>query len=131
MRKLAWWLVLMLTLTLAFPVLAEDEEEEEEEPGALAEYGAEVGNRYLMGVTSIATFLGDPPMEAAFPEEDFNELPGAVVTKHVVGLGAGLLLSVFRASMGTLDLLFAPLTPMKMLSPEMRWNLFDIEHDQY
>lgn len=137
MRPVAWWLVLLLTLSLAVPALAEDddddwgEEEEEDASGGWAEYGETVGNRYLMGVTSLATFLGDPPMETAFPKKDWEELPLSVVTSRLVGFGQGTLLSAYRAGMGTLDLLFAPVTPMKMLSPEPRWNLFDIEHDEY
>jgi len=136
MRPVAWWLVLLLTLSLAAPVLAEDDDdweddEEEEDSEGWAAYGETVGNRYLMGVTSVATFLGDPPMETVFPQKEWDELPLAFVSKRVVGLGQGLLLSAYRAGMGTLDLVFAPLTPMKMLSPEPRWNLFDIEHDEY
>jgi hypothetical protein len=136
MRPVAWWLVLLLTLSLAVPALAEDDDdwdddEEEEESEGWAGYGETVGNRYLMGVTSVATFLGDPPMEVVFPQKEWDDLPLAFVSKRVVGLGQGLLLSAYRAGMGTLDLVFAPLTPMKMLSPEPRWNLFDLEHDEY
>jgi hypothetical protein len=136
MRFVAWWLVLLLTLSLAVPALAEDDDdwdddEEEEESEGWAGYGETVGNRYLMGVTSVATFLGDPPMEVVFPQKEWDDLPLAFVSKRVVGLGQGLLLSAYRAGMGTLDLVFAPLTPMKMLSPEPRWNLFDLEHDEY
>ncbi len=136
MRSLAWWLVLLLTMSLAFPALAEDDDdwdddEDFEETASWEDYGATVGNRYLMGITSLATFLGDPPMELAYPQKEWDELPLSVVTKRVVGLGQGVLLSTYRAGMGTLDLLFAPLTPMKMLSPEPRWYIFDIEHDEY
>jgi hypothetical protein len=136
MRPLAWWLVVLLTLSLAVPALAEDDDvwgddEEEEEAGGWSDYGAAVGNRYLMGVTSLATFLGDPPMETVFPEKQWDKLPLSFVTKRVVGFGQGLFLSAYRAGMGTLDLVFAPLTPMKMLSPEPRWNFFDLEHEEY
>ncbi len=139
MRPVAWWLVLLLTLTLAVPVAAQDDDdwddddwdEEEDESASWGEYWGEVGNRALMGVTSLATFPGDPPMEAVFPQKEWDELPLAFVSKRVVGLGQGVLLSTYRAGMGTLDLVLAPVTPMKMLSPEPRWNPFDLEHDEY
>jgi hypothetical protein len=104
----------------------------EEEEDAYAEYGKKVGNRYLMGVNSLVTAPADPVMSAVKPAEEFDKLPGATVTKYPVGFLAGTMLSVYRFGMGTVDLLFAPLTPMKMLSPEPRYMIFpDVTHDEY
>ena len=137
MRPLAWWLVMLLTLCLAVPAVADDDddwdddEDFEEEGATWDEYWEEVGNRALMGVTSLATFPGDPPMEFAFPQDEWDDLPLSIVTGRVVGLCQGVLLSTYRAGMGTMDLVFAPVTPLRMLSPEPRWNFWDLEHDEY
>ena len=133
MRKLALWLAFLLTCGLALPAMAEDDDfEEDEEESAFSEYAAEVSNRYQIGLTSFVTFPADPVLSTMEPDEEFDRLPGAVVTKWPVGFFQGTMLMVYRAYMGTLDLLFAPLTPMKMLSPEPRIILFeDAEHDEY
>jgi hypothetical protein len=71
-------------------------------------------------------------MSTVKPAEEFDKLPGAAVTKYPVGFGAGTMLSVYRLGMGAMDILFAPLTPMKMLSPEPRYMIFpDVTHDEY
>lgn len=111
---------------------AAEEAEAEETATAWKEYGSSVGTRYLVALNSLVTFPADPVMGAVTPREEFNELPLAVATKYPVGFLQGSMLSVFRATMGTFDILFAPLTPMKMLSPEPRYMIFpDVEHPEY
>jgi hypothetical protein len=118
----------LLVALLALPAWSQDDDE----PGALAEYGSTVANRALMGVTSLVTSPADPVMAVVEPREEFERLPVAVVTSRVVGLVQGTLLGAYRLGMGTLDLLFAPLTPMRMLSPEPRYQLFEgVEHEWY
>jgi len=134
LRSWALWLAFILCTALALPALAQDDEdlEDEEEESAWAEYGSEVRNRSLMGVNSLATFPADPVMSTVEPRDEFDDLPGAVVTKRFVGFIQGVLLGTFRACTGTLDVLFSPLTPMKILSPEPRYMLFDdVEHDEF
>jgi len=132
-RGCALWLALVLCTLLAPPVLAEDDDwEDEEEESAWAEYGATVRNRSLMGVNSMVTFPADPVMSTVEPREEFEDLPGAVVTSRVVGFFQGVLLGAYRVFAGSLDVLFSPLTPMKMLSPEPRYMLFDdVEHEEF
>ncbi len=130
MRKLALWLAFLLAATLAMPSWAEDDDEEE--PGPFAEYASTVGNRLLIGLNSVITFPADPVMSAIEPDEEFDELPLAVVTKWPVGFFQGSMLMIYRAYTGVLDLTFAPITPVTMLSPEPRYLLFpDAEHDEY
>ncbi|MGH0032372.1 MAG: hypothetical protein ACQGVC_21480 [Myxococcota bacterium] len=157
MRKLALWLVFLLTFAPASAVFADDEEESadtaaveeeadfededddwddfdfgDEEESGFAAYGSSVGNRYLIGINSFATFLADPVMSTAEPDEEFDELPGATVTKYPVGFFQGTLLGAYRATTGVLDVVLAPLTPFKMLSPEPRYLLFEnAEHEEY
>jgi len=135
MRKPAFWLGLVLSMLLAMPVLAQgvyDDAGEDEDQTALGAYGSEVSNRFLMGANGFITFPADPAMATVQPREEFEELPLPVVSKRVVGFFQGTLLGAYRLGMGTLDMLFAPLTPMRMLSPEPRYMLFpDVEHDWY
>jgi hypothetical protein len=89
-----------------------------------AEYGKSVGNRFLVGLNSLVTFPADPVMDTVKPREEFKKLPLSAGTKYIAGFGQGLLLGAYRAGMGVFDVLMAPLTPMKELSPEPRWMIF-------
>jgi hypothetical protein len=111
---------------------AAKEAEDEESAAAWKEYGSSVGTRYLVALNSLVTFPADPVMGAVTPREEFDELPLGVATKYPVGFLQGSMLSVYRAAMGTFDVLLAPLTPMKLLSPEPRYMIFpDVEHPEY
>jgi len=88
------------------------------------EYGKSVGNRFLVGVNSLVTFPADPVMDTIKPRDEFNKLPLAAGTKYIAGFGQGVLLGAYRAGMGVFDVVMAPLTPMKELSPEPRWMIF-------
>lgn len=111
---------------------AAKEQAAEESATAWREYGSSVGTRYLVALNSLVTFPADPVMGAVQPMEEFNELPLAAGTKYPVGFVQGTMLSLYRASMGTFDVIFAPLTPMKLLSPEPRYMIFpDVEHPEY
>jgi hypothetical protein len=137
MRKHALWLALALSTALALPALAqqgdyEDEPAAGEEASALQEYGSSVGNRFLVGLNGLITFPADPPMATVDPLAEFEELPVPVVSKRVFGFFQGTLLGAYRLGMAPFDMLFAPITPMKMLSPEPRYMLFPgVEHDWY
>jgi hypothetical protein len=105
---------------------------EEEAEAAWLEYFKDVGNRYMVGLNSLITFPADPVMDTVKPREEFDELPLANYgPKYVAGLGTGVMLSMYRAGTGAFDVLFAPLTPMKVLSPEPRYMLFPAEHPEF
>ena len=89
-------------------------------------------NRYKIGLTSFVTFPADPVLSTYEPDEEWEDLPLSVVTKWPVGLVQGTLLGAYRATGGVFDLIFAPVTPMKMTSPEPRWELFEgAEHEEF
>lgn len=99
---------------------------------AWGDYGKSVLNRYGVGFNSLLTFPADPIMDTVKPREEFNKLPLSIVTRYFAGFGTGVLLSMYRAGMGAFDVLFAPLTPMKELSPEPRWMVFPgVEHEAF
>jgi len=108
------------------------DEDEPEPENAVANYVDNVGNRFLTGLNSVLTFPADPVMSTIHPLEEFDSLPGAVVTRYFLGLGQGTLLGVYRLTTGALDLAFAIFTPVAMLSPEPRYQLFEgVEHEEY
>lgn len=90
-------------------------------------------NRAKVGLNSLITFPADPVMDTVKPRDEFDELPLADYgPKYVAGLGTGTMLGIYRASTGVFDVVFAPLTPMKMLSPEPRYMIFpDTEHPEF
>lgn len=129
------WLVALCIVALAVPVAAQEDwgdwEDEGDEGGGFASYASDVGNRASMGANSLITFAADPVMGFATPREEFEELPAWPVSTYAVGLVQGTLLGAYRAGMGTLDLAFAWLTPLRMLSPQPRYNVTGAEHDRY
>jgi hypothetical protein len=105
---------------------------QEEAETAWVEYFKNVGNRYMVGLNSLITFPADPVMDTVKPREEFNELPLASYgPKYVAGLGTGLMLSMYRAGTGAFDVLWAPVTPMKVLSPEPRYMLLPAKHPEF
>lgn len=130
------WLVFLCVFALALPIAAQEdwgdwEDQGGESGGGFGAYASDVGNRASMGANSLLTFLADPVMATVKPRAEFDELPAAPVSPYVVGLVQGTLLGAYRASMGTLDLVFSWLTPMRMLSPAPRFNITGAEHDRY
>jgi hypothetical protein len=135
MRKPAFWIAFILSTAVALPALAQgvyDDGGDEGEQSAFEAYRSNVSNRFLVGVNGLVTFPADPAMGTVQPREEFDDLPLAFASKRVVGLLQGTLLGAYRAGTAPLDMLFAPLTPMRMLSPEPRYMLFpDVEHEWY
>lgn len=144
MCKRPFWIALLLVWSLALPAVAQDEGEtdwddpeawdewDEDEGGGFADYADSVGNRYLISINSILTWPADLVMSTAQPRDEFDELPAAAVSKYPVGLLQGSLLAAYRLGTGVFDLLFAPLTPMKVMSPEPRYLIFkSAEHPWY
>ncbi|HEY5657502.1 MAG TPA: hypothetical protein VIY27_06905 [Myxococcota bacterium] len=123
------WSAISLVLLLARPALGDAAGEgaaagRGEDTRASSSYAVAVGNRLLIGLNSVLTGPADPVASTLDPLEEFRELPGGAVSQYFVGLGQGILLGAYRISMGALDLLFSPVTPMVMLSPEPRYLLF-------
>ena len=139
LSKVTPLVIALVTLCLALPAAAQDDDwddwdDDESEDGgsAFGEYWSNVVNRLGVGANSVATFPADPVMGTVTPLEEFDDLPAGVVTKYPVGLVQGTLLSTYRGAMGTLDMLFAVITPFKMLSPEPRYLVIPgLEHEEY
>jgi len=129
------WLVALCIVALALPVAAQEDwgdwEDDSDAGSGFGEYASDVGNRASMGANSLITFGADPFVAAVFPREEFHELPMWPVLTYPVGLVQGTLLAAYRAGMGTLDLAFSWLTPLRMLSPEPRYNVTGAQHDRY
>ncbi len=129
-------LAVLIAMLLAPPVFGEEHDDAGQEAAAkqsaLSRYGTDVNNRVWMGFNSILTAPADPVMGTIEPLEEFAALPGGRITRYFAGFGQGVLLGVYRAAAGALDLVFAPFTPFAMLSPEPRYTLFEgVEHEAY
>jgi hypothetical protein len=113
MRRLALALAALLSLTLGGGAAADEEEDDEQ-----TAYVRYVGNTWMTGLNGILTCPADPVMAAIEMEP------------HALGVVAGLAQMPYRAVMGALDLVLAPVPFLPMLSPEPRFKLFSsIVHD--
>ncbi len=163
MRRLVIWLAFLLACGLAMPVAAQDDdwedEEWEEEAGdddwdddedwdedddwddddfedeAGSGYWYHQGQKFRIGADAFITGLSfaDTVMGTVEPREEFEEVPGGAVLKYPLGFFQGLLLQVYRLTMGPFDMLtvFPLFVPTDMVSPEPRFNMFNAEHDTY
>jgi hypothetical protein len=96
----------------------------------LADFRTSTANQGLIGLSSLLTAPLDPIALTLWPPEEFDELWGAPVTNRLVGLGAGVMLGVLRATMGATDLVLAPL-PMQPVSPRLRFAFSpDLVHER-
>ena len=77
-------------------------------------------NTFLTGVNGLITMPADIVMETVDPIEEFQGLPRGEVTSRPFGLIHGLVFSLYRATTGMLDMVFAPF-PFVVLSPEPRY----------
>ena len=107
---------LLAAAVLASPAWADDDDE----PSAFEEYLSDTKNTFLTGLNGVYTMPADPVMSTIEPLEEYRDLPGSVVTSHAFGLFQGTIMGLYRASMGVLDMVFAPL-PFVTLSPEPRY----------
>ncbi|MDJ0850129.1 MAG: hypothetical protein QNK04_17290 [Myxococcota bacterium] len=98
----------------------DDEEEEDEEPSAFVLFLQERGNNAAIGLNGIITFPADPVM---FAIEGPDVLDGWwAPPAHAVGFVAGLLQGTYRVVMGAIDIPFALIPKMPMLSPVPRFK---------
>jgi hypothetical protein len=102
-------------------------EEEEEEPGWFSEYGDSVRTRALTGLNGLATAPADPVMAAVEPPKAFAK---AGYLRRPLGFGSGVLLMLYRAFSGVVDLGMAVLPELPVVSPVPRYKLVPgFEHD--
>jgi hypothetical protein len=126
MRRLALVSIALLALGLVGSArAAEDEEQgepEEQEAGAVQGWVENTASRFFLGLNGIATAPADVVVLTRDGDEVFPTLPGAAVTGHVVGFGAGVLQASYRVVMGTFDsaLCWVPLLPP--VSPVPRYK---------
>ncbi len=122
MRRLALVLTALLLFAFGLPALAQVEEVEEYEPGVWYEDFPEA-TRALGGLNGLITWPADPVMMVVRVSPVFEDAPLAPVTGRFLGLGAGLMLGVYRLTMGVLDIVFQPIPFMPTLSPVPRYKV--------
>ena len=125
MRRLFLVLTALLPFTFALPALAQVGEVEEYEEFERGQWITELAeaNRALAGLNGFITWPADPVMMVIHVSEAFEDAPLAPVTGRFLGLGGGLLLGVYRLTMGVLDIAFQPVPFMPMLSPVPRYKV--------
>ena len=125
MRRLILVLTALLPLTFALPALAQVGDVEEYEEFERGQWITELSeaNRALAGLNGFITWPADPVMMVIHVSEAFEDAPLAPVTGRFLGLGGGLLLGVYRLTMGVLDIAFQPVPFMPMLSPVPRYKV--------
>jgi hypothetical protein len=109
---------------------AEGEGESDEEEGgfgaSLLDYANNTRTQFLTGLNGLLTWPADPVMATVNPPKAFDK---ATWKRRPLGFGSGLLLMVYRAFTGTLDLALAP-GPMPVMSPVPRYKLIPgFEHE--
>ena len=119
MRRGILVLTALLPIAFALPAFAEVEEYE---PGEWSEDYPKA-NRALGGLNGIITWPADPVMMVVHVSEAFEDAPLAPVTGRFLGLGGGLMLGVYRFTMGVLDIVFQPIPFMPTLSPVPRYKV--------
>ena len=82
------------------------------------------------GFQGILQFPADPVIHIVTPPEEFiEELPGGPVTGRILGIFSGTALGLYRLGMGATDIVLSPLWVFPTMSPEARWNWFDVEYE--
>lgn len=94
-----------------------------------ASANAEGVNNLMAGINGLLTFPLDPVWSTIAPPEPTEGMFGEPVTPHVVGLGHGVLLMAYRATMGVLDVALFPFWVFPTLSPEARYEVFSTSYE--
>jgi hypothetical protein len=106
---------------------AEEPEEAEEEPSYLDEYAESVRTRVLTGLNGLVTAPADPVMATVEPPKAFAK---AGYLRRPLGFASGVLLMLYRAFSGAVDLGFAPMPELPVVSPVPRYKAIPgFEHE--
>jgi hypothetical protein len=97
----------------------EEAEAEDEEPSWFAEYAGSVRTRALTGLNGLATAPADPVMATVEPPKAFAK---ASYLRRPLGFGSGVLLMLYRAFSGAVDLGLAIVPELPVVSPVPRFK---------
>lgn len=87
-------------------------------------------NSFFAGLNGLLTFPADPVMDAMQPSAQIQGLPGKY-TENAVGFAGGILFGVYRAWMGSVDVVLSPFWIFPTVSPPAHWNLFPFYEIEY
>jgi hypothetical protein len=82
------------------------------------------------GISNVVQAPAEPVMMYVQLPEEFEELPGHPVSSYVVALPVGLVSFVYKTVMGAFDIAFTPLWVLPVMSPETRWEWFEIDYEE-
>ncbi len=92
---------------------------------------AEGLNNLYAGINGLAVFWMDPILFTIEPPDNFEELPGAVVTRRVVGFLAGCMMAPYRLLVALFDILLSPFQVFPTYSPAPKLGLELIPDVEY
>jgi hypothetical protein len=119
MRRRAIAMAALAALAFAAPGWADDEEEEEE-LSPWQESTWQMQNRLKMGLNGVLTWPADPVMSAVDPPKALEE---AGFARYPLGFGSGVLLMLYRLSMGLVDVALFVFNDFAEVSPPPRYRL--------
>ena len=82
------------------------------------------------GLTGLLEFVFDPVMIVWQLPEDFEELPGHPYSSYVMAVPVGVVQAAHRAALGAFDVVMSPLMVFPVMSPEPRWELFEVDYEE-
>jgi len=82
------------------------------------------------GISNLLQSPAEPVMMVVQLPEEFEELPGHPYTSYAVAVPAGVVAFVYRAAMGAFDTVFSPMWILPVMSPETRWQWFEVDYEE-
>jgi hypothetical protein len=79
---------------------------------------------FMHGLNGVLTAVADPFAGFADPPSHYDALPLHQVTGRVFGFVEGVGLGVYRATMGVVDMVAAPLFVVPQIGPKARFEIF-------
>ncbi len=92
-------------------------------PAAAQAAKGKIYQNLIGAANNLITFPAEPIMHIIEPPNDFEEMPGAVVTSRFMGLFSGTAMMIYRVTGAVYDIVVAPFYIFPVLSPEPRWEI--------
>lgn len=82
------------------------------------------------GISNLVQAPAEPVMMVVQLPDEFEELPGHPYSSYVVAVPTGLVTFAYRAVMGAFDIVFTPMWVLPVMSPEPRWEWFEVDYEE-
>lgn len=82
------------------------------------------------GISNVVQAPAEPVMMYVQLPEEFEELPGHPVSSYILALPVGVVSTVYKVVMGAFDIAFTPFWVLPVMSPEPRWEWFEVDFEE-